>query len=164
MVLKSMTKMALDLGVIEEDVCIRVKLFKLNNARTKFLNVFEVKRLINTCREYSNKTIAGYIALLALTGLRCGEVSNIKLKDVDIKKRVIHIPMTKNGKPRSIHLTDLMLGFIGRIPLKQGNPYLFAGKVIRINRTSKTLLISNTAKNRFAYLYNGRYCVFLGNY
>jgi integrase len=129
MIIKSMTKSALSLGVIDDDICLPVKLFRLNNARTKFLNVHEVKRLLTACREYSNKTIAGYIALLALSGLRCSEVANIKVKDVDIAKRVIHIPITKNGKARSVYLTDPMLAFIGRIPLKADNPYLFAGRV-----------------------------------
>jgi integrase len=129
MIIKSMTKSALSLGVIDDDICLPVKLFRLNNARTKFLNVHEVKRLLTACREYSNKTIAGYIALLALSGLRCSEVANIKVKDVDIAKRVIHIPITKNGKARSVYLTDPMLAFIGRIPLKVDNPYLFAGRV-----------------------------------
>ena len=125
MLLKSMTKSALHLGVIEEDVCLPVKLFKLNNARTRFLNVYEVKRLINVCRDYSNKTIAGYIALLALTGLRCSEVANVKVKDVDIKKRVIYIAKTKNGRARNVYITDLMLAFIASVPLKVDNPYLF---------------------------------------
>ena len=129
MIVKSMTKSALNLGVINEDVCLPVKLFRLNNARTRFLNVHEVKRLLKVCREYSNKTISGYIALLALSGLRCSEVANIKVKDVDIAKRTIHIPITKNGKARSVYLTDAMLAFIARIPLKPDNPYLFAGRV-----------------------------------
>ncbi|MDG1732376.1 MAG: site-specific integrase [Thalassotalea sp.] len=129
MILKSMTKYAINLDVIEGDVCLPVKLFRLNNARTHFLTTYEVKRLLNACREYSNKTIAGYIAILALTGLRCGEVSNIKVKDVDIKRRVIEIPMTKNGRKRVVFITDSMLAFIGNIPLKADNPYLFAGRV-----------------------------------
>jgi integrase len=129
MIIKSMTKSALSLGVIGDDVCLPVKLFRLNNARTRFLNVHEVKRLLKACREYSNRTIAGYIALLALSGLRCSEVANIKVKDVDIAKRIIHIPITKNGKARSVYLTDPMLAFIGRVPLKVDNPYLFAGRV-----------------------------------
>ena len=128
-VIKSMTKSALSLGVVIEDVCLPVKLFRLKNARTKFLNVYEVKRLLKACREYSNKTISSYIALLALTGLRAGEAANIKVKDVDIAKRVIHIPVTKNGKPRTVYLTDMSLGFIARVPLKVDNPYLFAGRV-----------------------------------
>lgn len=128
MTLKTMTKYALTLDVVDEDVCAPVKLFKLNNARTRFLNKYEIKRLLNVCREYSNKTIAGYIAILALTGLRCSEVTHIKIKDVDVKKRIILIPETKNGRPRTVHLTDLMLGFIGRIPLKPDNPYLFASR------------------------------------
>ncbi|MFT5816479.1 MAG: hypothetical protein ACI9VT_004258 [Psychroserpens sp.] len=93
MIIKSMTKSALSLAVIDEDICLPVKLFRLNNARTRFLNVHKVKRLLKACREYSNKTIAGYIALLALSGLRCSEVANIKVKDIDITKRVIHIPI-----------------------------------------------------------------------
>ena len=129
MILKSMTKYAINLDVIDSDVCLPVKLFRLNNARTHFLTTYEVKRLLNACREYSNKTIAGYIAILALTGLRCGEVSNIKVKDVDIKRRVIEIPMTKNGRKRVVFITDSMLAFIGNIPLKADNPYLFAGRV-----------------------------------
>jgi len=129
MILKSMTKSAISLGVIEKDICKPVKLFRLNNARTHFLTTFEIKRLLKACREYSNKTIAAYIATLALTGLRCGEVSNIKVKDVDIKKRIIHIPVTKNFKPRTVFITDLLLSYIANIPLKPDNPYLFAGKV-----------------------------------
>jgi integrase len=129
MIVKSMTKSALNLGVINEDVCLPVKLFRLNNARTRFLNVHEVKRLLKVCREYSNKTISGYIALLALSGLLCSEVANIKVKDVDIAKRTIHILITKNGKARSIYLTDAMMAFIARIPLKPDNPYLFSGRV-----------------------------------
>jgi len=129
MILKSMTKSAISLGVTEKDICKPVKLFRLNNARTHFLTTFEIKRLLKACREYSNKTIAAYIATLALTGLRCGEVSNIKVKDVDIKKRIIHIPVTKNFKPRTVFITDLLLSYIANIPLKPDNPYLFAGRV-----------------------------------
>lgn len=129
MILKSMTKSAISLGVTEKDICKPVKLFRLNNARTHFLTTFEIKRLLKACREYSNKTIAAFIATLALTGLRCGEVSNIKVKDVDIKKRIIHIPVTKNYKPRTVYITDLLLSYIANIPLKPDNPYLFAGKV-----------------------------------
>ena len=129
MIFKSMTKSAISLGVIEKDICKPVKLFRLNNARTNFLTTFEIKRLLKACREYSNKTIAAFIATLALTGLRCGEVSNIKVKDVDIKKRIIHIPVTKNFKPRTVFITDLLLSYIANIPLKPDNPYLFAGKV-----------------------------------
>ena len=129
MILKSLTKYAVSLGVVDTDVCLPVKLFRLNNARTHFLTTFEIKRLLKVCREYSNRTIAAYIATLALTGLRCGEVSNIKVKDVDIKKRIIHIPITKNFKPRTVFITDYLLSFIGNVPLKPDNPYLFAGKV-----------------------------------
>lgn len=128
-ILKSLNKEAINLGVVDVDVCKPVKLFRLNNARTRFLTPFEIKRLLKACREYSNKTIACHIAILALTGLRCGEAFNIKVKDIDIKKRVLYIPMTKNGRPRVVYITDMMLSFIANVPLKPDNPYLFAGRV-----------------------------------
>jgi integrase len=129
MIFKGMTKYAIDLGVIERDICKPVKLFRLNNARTHFLTTFEIKRLLKACRDYSGKTPAAFVATLALTGLRCGEVSNIKITDLDIKKRIIHIPITKNFKPRTVFITDLLLSYIANIPLKPDNPYLFAGRV-----------------------------------
>ncbi|MBE3672521.1 site-specific integrase [Pseudoalteromonas distincta] len=147
LILKAITRYALEAGVIDEDVCKPIKLYKLNNARTRFLTKFEVKRLLKECKAYSNKVIAGYIATLALTGLRCSEVSNIKVKDMDIKNRVIHIPHTKNGKPRTVYITDTLLGFIGAIPLQRNNPYLFASKVEgkplkSARKTFKKLLIN----------------------
>lgn len=129
MIIKTMTKYALNLGVIDEDICLPVKLFRLNNERTRFLNIHELKRFIKVCGGYSNKTLGSYLALLALTGIRAGEAANIKITDIDIVKRVIHIPITKNGKPRTIYLTDALLSFIAKIPLKTDNPYLFAGRV-----------------------------------
>jgi integrase len=129
LILKALNKMGISLGVIEKDVCKPVKLFRLNNARSHFLTTFEIKRLLKACREYSNKTIAAFIATLALTGLRCGEVSNIKVKDVDITRRIIEIPVTKNLKPRTVFISDLLLSYLANIPLKPDNPYLFAGRV-----------------------------------
>jgi len=145
LLLKSMTRYAKELGIVEKDVCKPVKLYKLNNARTRFLTKHEIKRLLAECKKYSNKTISGFIATLALTGLRRSEVSNIKVKDIDIKNRIIYIPTTKTGKPRTVHITDLLLSFIAVVPLKRNNPYLFASKVAGkplrcVRKTFKKLL------------------------
>lgn len=128
MIIKSMAKYAVHLDVIPDDLSLPVKLFRLDNARTRFLDVDEMKLLLCACETYSNKTIAGYIALLALSGLRSSEAANIKWEHVDLQKRIIVIPTTKNGTARSIYLTDKMLTFIEQIKQIPENPYLFTGR------------------------------------
>lgn len=146
MIMKSLTKYACNLGVIANDVSLPIKLFRLNNARTRFLDIDETKRLLAECETYSNKTLAGYIALLALTGLRSSEAANIKKKHIDFENRTIFIETTKNGAARTIYLTDKMLEFIERIKPIPENPYLFVGRVsgkplTNARKTLKKLLI-----------------------
>jgi integrase len=129
MVIKSLTKYLYGLSLVPNDVSLPVKLFRLDNARTRFLDINEIKRLLDVCSTYSNKVIAGYVALLALTGLRCSEASRIKWTDIDFEQLNIFIATTKNGSARTIHLTSKMLTFIESIQPNPENPYVFAGKV-----------------------------------
>jgi integrase len=48
------------------------------------------------------------------TAMRRGEVLNAHWRDVDFTKRVLHIPRTKNGHPRSIPLTATALNLLAR--------------------------------------------------
>ena len=129
MVMKSLTKHLYGLNLVPNDVSLPVKLFRLDNARTRFLDIDEIKHLLDVCSTYSNKVIAGYVALLALTGLRCSEASNIKWTDIDFEQHIVFIAKTKNGSARTIHLTSKMLTFIESIQPNPENPYVFAGKV-----------------------------------
>jgi site-specific recombinase XerD len=129
MVIKSLTKSLYGLNLVDNDVSLPVKLYRLDNARLRFLNIEEIKLLLDASFSYVNKSIAGYVALLTLTGLRCSEASNIKWTDIDFEQRIIFIAKTKNGSARTIHLTSKMLTFIEQIQPIPENPYLFAGKV-----------------------------------
>jgi integrase len=129
MVIKSLTKYLYGLNLVPTDVSLPVKLFHLDNARSRFLNIDEIKLLLTVCSSYSNKTVAGYVSLLALTGLRCSEASRIKWTDIDFEQHIIFIATTKNGSARTIHLTSKMLTFIEPIQPIPENPYLFAGRV-----------------------------------
>jgi integrase len=42
--------------------------------------------------------------LLCYTGMRRSEALNIKIRDVALSEARIHLPKTKNGKPRGVHL------------------------------------------------------------
>ncbi len=58
------------------------------------------------------------IKLLVLTGQRRSEVAGMTWSEVDIERRVWHLPgaRTKNSHPNDIHLSDLALAVIRAIP------------------------------------------------
>lgn len=63
------------------------------------------KRLLTALCNHSNPML-GWIYVVALeTAMRSGEISNLKIDDVDLDRRIISLKDTKNGKPRTIPLT-----------------------------------------------------------
>jgi len=128
-VLKTMGKYAVQLEVIERNIAMRIKQLKENNIRTRYLDIDEMQRVIHQARLYPNKAAGGFIAMLYITGARCSELLNAKWEQLDLDKRELFIPMTKNGKSRMIYLTDMGLAIINAIPKVEGNPYIFAGKI-----------------------------------
>lgn len=129
MVIKSLTKYLYGLNLVPNDVSLPVKLFRLDNARTRFLDIKETKRLLDACSACPSKIYAAYVAILALTGLRCSEASRIKWTDIDFEQLIVFIATTKNGSARTVHLSRKMLTFIEPIQPTPENPYIFAGKV-----------------------------------
>jgi len=55
-----------------------------------------------------------YLLLIAMTGLRRNECSNIRKQQVDFADRVLHIPETKNGKPHTLPITPMMEPILAR--------------------------------------------------
>ena len=54
------------------------------------------------------------IIILAIeTGMRRGELLNIQSQDVDLEARTLHIPITKNGHPRTIPVTEAACSVLG---------------------------------------------------
>ncbi len=75
--------------------------------------------------------VADAVRVLALTGARRGEVSNLRWSHVDLKRGVIVLPRTshktgrKTGKPREIALPAAAQAIIARIPTGQPDDYVF---------------------------------------
>lgn len=65
----------------------------------------EHERLLAALSKHSNPML-GWIYVVALeTAMRSGEISNLKINDVDLGRRIISLKDTKNGKPRTVPLT-----------------------------------------------------------
>ena len=78
---------------------------KISNRRERRVTSTELERI-----EREARPDIWHLTCLALeTAMRRGEMLNISWQDVDWTQRVLHIPQTKNGTPRTIPLTDRAL-------------------------------------------------------
>ena len=79
----------------------RQKQQRRNNSEIKYLKNEEWSRLIESIDDYRDKLI---INLLYSTGMRVGELSKLKVEDIDFTERFIHIPAenTKTKTARTV--------------------------------------------------------------
>lgn len=99
---------------------------KRNRKLPIVLSVEEVQRIIFACSNLKHKTI---LCLMYSTGVRVGEVINLKISDIDSSRMVINIQDAKGGKDRQVTLDPLLLELL-RVYFKQYKPkeYLFNGQ------------------------------------
>ena len=74
--------------------------------RNRRLNKDEEKRLLEACSTHSNPYL-GWIVRLALhTAMRKSEITSLTREQVNVEKRTILLPDTKNNSVRTVPLTD----------------------------------------------------------
>ena len=82
-----------------------VKLPKLQNQRERFLAYEEAYTLLEELNNTSKQLHD--IALVSLhTGMRAGEIFNLKWQDINLENGIINIVDTKNNEPRKAFMTD----------------------------------------------------------
>ena len=104
-ILKHMFTKASEWDMVEEEVSKRVhkvKLLEEQNARLRYLAKDECDRLIEACDKHLKP-----IVITALhTGMRKGEILNLKWDNVDLKHGFILLDRTKNGERREIPISE----------------------------------------------------------
>jgi integrase len=70
------------------------------------LSAAEITRILDHTTNLKHWTI---IATFYATGLRCNELRNLKIGDIDSQRMVIHVREAKGGVPRDIGLSPLLL-------------------------------------------------------
>lgn len=82
---------------------LNIKIKQKGNKRIRYLTEEEAEKLIN------NSGKLRLLLILALsTGMRRGEIFNLKWQDVDLNAKLIHIEKSKNGERRSIPISDTL--------------------------------------------------------
>jgi integrase len=122
--LKHMFTMAIHWGKVEENPVKRVKLFRENNRRLRFLSQDETKDLLNECSEHLRP-----IVITALnTGMRLSEILSLTWDCVDFDLGVITVLNSKNSELRNIPLNTILTEELGRLKLHPNSEYVFARK------------------------------------
>ena len=89
-----------------------------------FLPWNKVQKLLQTVKEQTGKSASRDYAifmLLAMYGLRCSEVANLKISDIDWRKEQVYIKRAKNCRPQVLPLLH-NVGEAIIAYLKQGRP------------------------------------------
>jgi len=86
----------------------------------------EVKRLMKAPSLLKHRVLIG---LLYGCGLRCFEVRNIKLAELDFDRKMLHVVRGKGKKDRYVPLCDLLIkGLKAYIEAERPSDWLFCGK------------------------------------
>jgi integrase len=124
--LKTMFSHAVEWEWLRENPASKIKLLKGENSRLRFLCNEEICRLIDCARPLLKPIIITAIS----TGMRMGEILNLKWQEVDFEHGFIRVSKSKNGKARDIpinsYLEETLKGLVES--MKIGN-YVFCKKV-----------------------------------
>jgi len=130
--IKHMFRKAVDWGFTPEESLKhlrRVKQYKLNNKRLRYLTKEEADRLLEACKKVKVSFYLYPIVAIALnTGMRRGEILGLQWNQIDVRHGMILLSDTKNGERREVPLNKTVLNVLNAMPRPIDN-----GKVFPVN-------------------------------
>lgn len=119
--LKCMFNKAIAWGKADENPARKVKLFRENNQRLRFLEKGEIKKLLDNATPHLKP-----IVIVALfTGMRKSEILNLQWKDISFEQGVIYLLQTKNGERREVLMSDIVKKTLTAVPRHPDSSYVF---------------------------------------
>ncbi len=100
------------------------------SGRDRFLSEDEMVRLLNTCKKSKNRNLYPIVLLAICTGMRRGEITHLKWKDINFEEEIIKLEKTKNGDKRYVPLKDPILSLLKERAIIAEPPpteYIFKG-------------------------------------
>lgn len=77
--------------------------------RNRLLSIEEKNRLLEVCKKSPNIHLYPIVSLALLTGMRFGEIVNLRWEDIDYNGKTITLEKTKNGERRILPLTPAVI-------------------------------------------------------
>ena len=105
----------------------------VNTPRVRRLSQSELAALVSAGRKTLNPYLIPSILFAVETGLRRAELLSAKRADVDLSRRTLTIPLTKNGTPRMIPLTAGAVAVIRDLPNSNGRLFPVTANALRLS-------------------------------
>lgn len=105
--------------------CKLIRKPKQPQGRERRLSNSEEIRLINGSKASRAPLLHPLIVIALETGMRLGEMLSLTWNNIDIAKRIAHLPTTKNGEKRTVPLSSKAVITLSGIPRNITSPRVF---------------------------------------
>lgn len=113
-ILSRIFSLAHEYGFTDENPCSRVKRLRIDNLRERCLTDEEERALFDAL---GDAEWVKHIVTIALhTGMRRGEIFNLKWFDLDFTRECIHIRQSKNGRARVVPMNETIKALFRSLP------------------------------------------------
>ena len=92
-------------GYIKKNPCKDVRKPKSSPPRERRLTGREEKKILSYAEKHHNPGLYSIFVLALETAMRQSEIIGLKWEHINLKKRVVHLPVTKNGTRRDVPLS-----------------------------------------------------------
>ncbi len=107
--------------------------------RIRWVTEAEEQAMLAKFREIDRDDVSDFCTVLVDTGLRTGELFKLCGRDVNVDERVIYLWDTKNGRSRSVPLTNRAMNALQRNHKEDSNQPLFTFTQDAFSHTWKTM-------------------------
>lgn len=107
---------------------------KINNRRDRRLHKGEYRSILKNTSSCINPHIKPIIQIAVRTAMRKSEILNIQWEDIDLERRTLHIPQSKNGHSRTIPLSTRTIAIFKRLkPKDRGVVFPVTANALRLS-------------------------------
>ncbi len=143
-VLSPIFTLAIRRDLIDKNPCSRSRRFPESKGRVRYLTAAEASTLLDLARRSSSKDLYLVILLALETGMRRGEIFNLRWDDLDYAREQIWIRESKNGDARHAPMRPRSKEALLRRPRRIDSEYIFPG---RVGKTRVTTSMAETFSN-----------------
>src|SRR5947199_2894499 len=131
--LRRMFSLAVEWGLLEESPMQGIKFLRENNARTRYLSLEECQRLIASCMA---PHIRAMVSVALHSGMRLGEILNLRWYDLDFSSGFILVRDSKNGESRHVPMDTILFALFRAYPRRVGADLVFSsssgGRIVAV--------------------------------
>src|SRR6266566_4772723 len=121
--LRRMFSLAVEWGLLEESPMQGIKFLRENNARARYLSLEELQRLIASCMA---PHIRSMVSVALNSGVRLGEILNLRWYDLDFSSGFILVRDSKNGESRHVPMDATLFALFRAYPHRPSTDLVFS--------------------------------------